>query len=206
MFDWLTEQVTDSPVTYLVVFVAAGGDVLVPLIPSETIVITAAVLASQDGLQIWLIVPLAAIGAFAGDNVSYVLGRRLGDPVARRLFRGDRAKARLEWAERAIERRGALLIVVGRFIPGGRTASTFAAGTLEMPYRRFASADAAAALLWALYSSMLGYIGGASFRDSVWKPLAMSLGIAAAVALAVEAWRRQQNRRGKDILGDRLDR
>jgi membrane-associated protein len=206
VFDWLTDQVTNEPVTYLVVLVAAAGDVLFPLIPSETIVITASVLAAQGSIHIWLIVPLVALGAFAGDNVSYLLGRLIGDPVARRLFRGERAQARLAWAEQAIARRGGLLILVGRFIPGGRTASTFASGTLEMPYARFARADAAAALIWALYASMLGYVGGASFKDSLWKPLALSLGVAGVAAGVIEGWRRLQMRRGKDILGDKLGR
>jgi len=39
MFDWLTQQISDRPWTYLLVFVAAGGDVLVPLIPSETVAV-----------------------------------------------------------------------------------------------------------------------------------------------------------------------
>ena len=194
-----------STITYLVVLGAAGGDVVFPLIPSETVVITASVIAAQGALRVWLIVMLVAVGAFLGDNISYLLGRWVGDPVAKRLFRGERAKARLEWAERAIRRRGAVLVVVGRFIPGGRTASTFAAGALEMPYRRFALVDAAAALLWAVYASMLGYVGGASFKESLWKPLAVSLGVAAALGVAIEGWRQLQGRRGKDLLGDEVE-
>ncbi len=205
VFDWLTQEVSNSPVTYLVVFVAAGTDVLLPLIPSETIVITASILAAQGDLLIVLIVPAAALGAFVGDNVSYWLGRRVGDPVARRLFRGEKGQGRLEWAERAIERRGTVLIAAGRFIPGGRTATTFAAGTLEMPYRRFLLADAIAATIWAVYVSALGYLGGEAFKESLWLPLAASLGCATAVALGFEGWRRLQKRRGKDLLGDEIE-
>lgn len=204
MFDWLTQEVGQSAFTYPIVFVAAGTDVLFPLIPSETIVITASVLAAQGELFIWLIVPLVAVGAFLGDNVSYWLGRRIGDPVADRLFQGEKGQARLRWAEEALCRRGAILIGVGRFIPGGRTATTFAAGTLEMPYRQFVAADAFAAALWALYISMLGYLGGETFKDNLWLPLASSLACAMAVGLGFEAWRRWQRRRGKDILGDEL--
>lgn len=204
MFDWLTHEVSNSAVTYPVVFVACATDVLFPLIPSETIVITASVLAAQGELLIWAIVPLVALGAFLGDNLCYLLGRRIGDPVADRLFKGEKGQARLRWAERALCRRGAILIAVGRFIPGGRTVTTFAAGTLEMPYRQFVVADACAAALWALYVSMLGYLGGETFKHSLWLPLATSLGFAMAVGLGVEAWRRLQRRRGKDILGDEL--
>jgi membrane protein DedA with SNARE-associated domain len=147
-------------------------------------------------------VPLVALGAMVGDNVSFFLGAKVGDPVANRLFRGDTGRRRLEWAERAVARRGVLLVVIGRFIPGGRTASTFAAGTLEMPWRRFIAADAAAATAWAVYASMLGYLGGATFRSSIWKSLVHALGVAAAVTVLVEAWRRIQKARGRDILGD----
>jgi membrane-associated protein len=202
--DWLIEHVTGTPTTYLVVALAAGLDVVLPIVPSETIVITAAVLAAQGSLSIWLLVPCAAAGAFVGDNVAYWLGREVGDPVARRLFRGEKARGRLRWAERAIERHGPALIVVGRFIPGGRSASTVAAGTLQLPYRRFAVADAGAALAWASYASLLGYLGGAAFRDSLWVSVAVPLAVAAGLTLAAEVWRRRQRRRGKDLLGDDL--
>lgn len=204
MFDWLSQEVSGSAVSYLVVFVAAGLDVLFPLIPSETIVLTAAILAAQGDLLIFLLVPAVALGAFAGDNACYWLGRKVGDPIARRLFRGEKGRARLEWAEQALRRRGGVLIGVGRFIPGGRTATTFAAGTLEMPYRSFLVADAVAACLWAVYICALGYLGGETFKDSLWLPLASSLAVATAVGLGFEAWRRIQRRRGKDILGEEL--
>lgn len=204
MFDWLTNEVSESAVTYLVVFAAAGLDVFFPVIPSETIVIAAAVLAAQGGLIIFAIVPAAALGAFVADNLAYWLGRWVGDPLADRLFRGEKGRARLQWAEGAIRKRGTTLIVLGRFIPGGRTATTVAAGTLEMPYRRFLPADATAAVLWALYVSMLGYLGGSAFEDSVWLPLLIALGVAALVTAGIEVWRRLQRRRGKDVLGEEL--
>jgi membrane-associated protein len=204
MFDWLTHEVSQSALTYPVVFAAAGLDVLIPLIPSETIVITASVLAAQGDLAIWLIVPAVALGAFVGDNLCYLLGRQIGDPVADRLFSDEKGQARLTWAEEALRRRGGILIGVGRFIPGGRTATTFAAGTLEMPYGEFLAADALAAALWAIYVSMLGYLGGETFQDDLWLPLATSFAAAMAVGLGFEVWRRLQSRRGKDILGDEL--
>ena len=204
MFDWLTHEVSQGAITYPVIAFACAADVLFPLIPSETIVIAASVLAAQGELFIWGIVPMVAIGAFIGDNLCYLLGRKIGDPVADRLSMGEKGQARLHWAERALRRRGAILIGVGRFIPGGRTATTFAAGTLEMPYRQFVVADACAAAIWAFYVSMLGYLGGETFNDSLWLPLATSFAAAMAVGACFEGWRRLQGRRGKDILGDEL--
>jgi membrane-associated protein len=204
LFDWITHLVGGSPWTYAVVCAVAAADVLLPLLPSETVVIAASVLAAHGVLEIWLIVVLAAAGAFAGDNVCFALGRHVGDPVARRLFKGEKGQGRLRWAERAIGRHGALLIVVGRFLPGGRTVSTFAAGLSGLAYRRFLVADAAAALAWALYASLLGYLGGAEFEHGLWKPLALAAGVALLVGLTIEGYRRFQQRRGRDVLGDRL--
>lgn len=64
--------------------------------------------------------------------------------------------------------------------------------------------DAIAAVVWAIYASMLGYLGGETFKENVWLPIVASLGIAMAVGLGVEGWRRFQKRRGKDVLGDQL--
>ena len=81
------------------------------------------------------------------------------------------------------------LIVIGRFIPGGRTAVTLSAGTLQYPWRRFVLFDAAAALIWALYATLLGYFGGRAFEDAPWKGLLLALGIAFAVAGLIELTR-----------------
>ena len=198
------DQVSDSPITYLVVMLAAGADVLFPLIPSETIVVTAAVLASHGDLIIWLLIFATAIGAIIGDNIAYFVGAKLGDPFVSRIARSDESQQRLQWSRRAIQEHGTTVIVAGRFIPGGRTVTTLAAGTLEMVWRKFIVADVAAAFIWAVYISLLGYLGGAAFRDNLWEPLLASVSAVFLVGGAIEAWRRLQRRRGKDILGDRI--
>ncbi len=201
LFDSLTDAISGRPVSYLVVLGAAGGDVLLPVIPSETIVITAGVVAAQGGLSLWLLVAAAATGAFLGDTIAYWLGRSVGEPVVERVFRGPRARARVEWARCAIREHGPGMIVTGRFIPGGRTATTFAAGTLEMPWRRFLAADACAAVAWALYASLLGHLGGSTFEGSPWKSLALSLSLACLIAIGAEGWIRAGRSRGRHVVG-----
>jgi membrane-associated protein len=198
---WLTDSVGSSPVTYAVVFLAAMLDAFFPVVPSETIVITAGVVAHDSSLSIALVIPAAAAGAFVGDNISFVLGRYVGDPVRRRLFGSAKGERRIQQTELLLQRHGAILIVVARFIPGGRTAVTFAAGALEYRWRRFVLFDAVAATIWALYSGLLGYLGGETFENSTWKSLALALGIAAAVGLLAEVYRRIQKARGRDLLG-----
>ena len=201
MFHWFTQWVSGNPYTYGVVFGVAALDAFFPLVPSETIVITAGVVAARGDLYIWLVVPLAAAGAFAGDNISFLLGRFVGDPVVNRLFRSEENKQRLAQAERLLQRRGTILIVAARFIPGGRTATTFAAGTLELPWFYFAAADAVAACVWALYAGMLGYLGGSAFSEGSWQSFALAFGVGLGVAGLAEVYRRIQRARGRDILG-----
>jgi membrane-associated protein len=175
----LTDYVSGSPWTYAYLFAVSALDVVFPVVPSEASVIAGGVVAGTGGLLIWAVILCAASGAILGDNVSYWIGRTLGERIVERFFQGDRRK-RIDWAERQIVERGGYLIVVGRFIPGGRTAVTLAAGLLEMPWRRFIAFDVAAGILWATYAGLLGYFGGRAFES----PL-RGLVIAFAIALAV---------------------
>jgi membrane protein DedA with SNARE-associated domain len=190
LFDQFTQLVSDaSGWAYAILFLLAFLDAMVPVVPSETSVITAGVVASSGDLSVSLVVLAAAAGAFAGDNTTYLLGRRYGTRIEARFFSGERGRKQIQWAERQLDERGGELIAVGRFIPGGRTAVTLSAGTLRYPWRRFALFDAGAALLWALYATLLGYFGGRAFEHAPWKGLLLALGVAFAVAGAIELTR-----------------
>jgi membrane-associated protein len=180
---------------YLIVFLLAYLDALVPVVPSETSVITAGVVASTGDLNLMLIVAAAAAGAFLGDNTAYFIGSRFGTRINDRFFSGEKARKRVEWAQQQVTERGGELILIARFIPGGRTVVTLSAGTLGYPWRRFVIFDAAAALGWALYASLLGYFGGHAFEAAPWKGLLLALAIAFAVAGAVEVIRWYLKRR-----------
>jgi membrane-associated protein len=186
MLEFLTGLVSASPWTYAVVLTVAALDALLPIVPSETTAIAAGVLAGAGDLSIALVIAAAATGAFAGDNASYVGGRTLGE----RLVRGRRARAARAWAERALDTRGGYLIVVGRFVPGGRTAVTLTAGMTRMPSARFVPFAAVAALVWASYAGLLGYAGGRAFEEQPVKALLVAFALAAAITVAVELSRR----------------
>jgi membrane-associated protein len=72
---------------------------------------------------------------------------------------------------------------------------TLSAGTLGYPWRRFAVFDAAAALIWAAYATLLGYFGGKTFEGAAWKGLLLALTVAFALAGATEVVRRYRQRR-----------
>ena len=188
MFESLTEYVSGSPWTYLFLFGVAALDVLFPLVPSETSVILAGVLAGSGDLVLVLVIAFAAGGAILGDNTSYWIGRTLGERIVERFFTGDRRK-RIDQAGDQLEERGAYLIVVGRFIPGGRTAITLASGILEMPWRKFIVYDVTAGLVWATYAAMLGYVGGKTFEENPLYGFVIAFVVALAITGGVEAYR-----------------
>jgi membrane-associated protein len=175
-------------------FLVCVLDAFFPIVPSETMVIAASVMAAHGDLFLWSIPVLAALGSFAGDQVSYGAGRMLQQSGHGRFLRSPRSRNRLAWTTRQVDGRGATLIVTARFVPGGRTVTTLAAGALGMPWRRFALADACAAALWATFATALGYFGGRAF-DSTWKAIALSLALAFLVAALSEALRRPSSPR-----------
>jgi membrane protein DedA with SNARE-associated domain len=180
---------------YLIVFLLAYFDAIVPVVPSETAVITAGVVASSGDLSLSMVIALAAAGAFLGDNTAYFIGRRFGSRIKERFFSSEKSRARVAWAERQLTERGGELILIARFIPGGRTAVTLSAGTLGYAWRRFVLFDAAAALIWASYAALLGYFGGHAFEQAPWKGLLLALAIAFSVAGAIELLRWYLRRR-----------
>ncbi len=169
----------------------SAGDAVLPALPSETAVILAGVLCTTGPkLTLGWVVAAAALGAFVGDNTSYALGRYAGKPMQRRFFSGERSTRALTWARGHLDERGGMLVVVARFVPGGRTATTFTCGLTHFSWRRFVGFSALAAILWALYGALLGYFGGHAFEDRPVLAVFVALGIAFGITIAVEGVRK----------------
>ena len=186
----------DSALSYLIAFVIPALDAVLPVLPSESAIIALGVAtAGSADPRIALLIGCAAAGAFAGDNLSYLLGRRFGPAVQRRFFSTPKGAKARAWAERSLGKYGTQLIVVCRFIPGGRTAVTLTCGLTGYPRRRFAAATALAAVIWALYAFFIGRIGGQAFEDSPWAGLAIAFGASIAISAVIEVIRRLLSRR-----------
>jgi membrane-associated protein len=186
----------NSAVSYAVAVILPALDAIFPVLPSETAIIGLGVAtAGSADPRIALLIACSAAGAFLGDNLCYLLGRRFGPRVERRFFRGAKGARRRAWAERSLKRFGMPLIVVCRFIPGGRTAVTLCCGMVGYQRRRFVVATAVAGMIWAAYSFLIGRLGGRVFEDKPWAGLLLASGATLAVSGLIEVIRRIRSRR-----------
>lgn len=170
-----------------VIFGIAFLDSVIPVVPSETAVILGGLAAYDHGADRLLLVILAgACGAFLGDNFAYTLGHRFSPWVHRRAESRPRLGARIDWARDQIRTRGGPLLVTARFIPGGRTALTVTSGLTHQPRTWFASWIGLAAVIWATYASLLGYIGKDRFKDNHTAAFLFAFGAAVSITVVIE--------------------
>ncbi|HEX2578167.1 MAG TPA: DedA family protein [Aquihabitans sp.] len=172
----------------VIVFAVAALDAVVPVVPSEGVIITASVLAARGDASITGIVLAAAAGALAGDVASYAIGRHVRTRRGGVLPGGRTGKA-VTWARRMLEAHGPGTLIVARFVPGGRTAATFTAGFVGMRLRSYVASVGLGAVLWAGQASAIGFLGGRVFEDNLVLGIALGLGTGVAVGLVVELTR-----------------
>lgn len=197
MFAWLSiaDPMASGALLYVALFALAALDGVFPVVPSEGAVISVGVLAATGDASVPAVLVAAAAGAIVGDHLAYLVGHLAAD----RLARSRRRRAALARAAHVLERRGASLVVVSRYIPGGRTATTLAAGSVGYPLRTFSAATAAAGLTWATTSTLIGVLGGRAFEDRPLLGLALGLGVSLVLAAGIEvAHRRRSPHDGPD--------
>lgn len=196
VMQWL-EHLMGSPWVYAALFGMSWFDSVVPLFPSEAPLILAGVYAGSTGTPNVLGVLLsAALGAWIGDHMSYAIGRSLAGKVER-VPEGSRRGRALRVAQELLDRRGGSALLVARFIPWGRIATTVLMGATRYPLAKFSAYDALGTLLWALHGTLMGYIGGAAFQHEPIKGLVLGLAMALVASALVEGarWWLQRRRR-----------
>jgi len=200
--DWLAEF-SSNWWFLLIIFVVALLDSVFPVVPSETTVVAGGVAAGSGNQVLALVILAGATGAFLGDNLAYTVGDRFEGRVTRWANRKPERAARLDASARQIRKRGGLLLITARFIPGGRTILTISSGVTQQPRAWFAGWVAVAAVVWATYAATLGYVFGQAFEDdsslAFWFAFGTALGITAVVE--VIRWIREvrKERRSREV-------
>jgi len=191
-FGWL-EDFSASGWFLLIIFVIALLDSVIPVVPSETMVIIGGVAAGQGDQVLLLVIVAGATGAFVGDNTAYALGRGLSGWINRKAEERPTWRTRLDWAAEQIQVRGGPLLVTARFIPGGRTAMTVSSGITHQPRRWFVGWVVVAVTIWATYAAVLGWWFGDNFDHTT--ALLLAFGAALAINVLIEVIRHYRNKR-----------
>jgi membrane protein DedA with SNARE-associated domain len=194
------ESVADwaAQLGYLAVVLIVAGDGVFPLLPGETAIISAAVLAADGRLSVTLVILAGALGAVLGDSSAFWIGR-LGGVGIRRLAARLAGHDRVVAAERMIRRQGPALVFVGRFLPGFRLAVNLSCGAGQMSYPRFLLFDAAGAAVWSTQAALLGFFLGKAFADQLWVALLVALAVVGVVGLVVWWRERKRMQREKEL-------
>jgi membrane protein DedA with SNARE-associated domain len=176
-------------------------DGVLPVLPAESLLITAGMYAAGGQPNFLLVIALGAAGAFCGDHVAYLIGRSSGGRLSHWMPAGTRRGALLEWADRALSARGGLILVVARYIAGGRNAATMTMGAVGYPLRSFSFFDGIGTLSWAFVSTLIGYLGGVAFQGHPARGVLFGIGLALAITALVEGVRHLRRRRAPMIEG-----
>lgn len=172
-------------VVFGVIFLESMG---APL-PGESLLIGAALFAAQaGGLQIEIVVLVAAIGAIMGDNAGYLIGRRVGPPVLARWGPKIGLTAERQRLGRFLFlRHGPKVVFFGRFTAFLRTFAALLAGAYDMPWPRFLFWNALGGVCWTGLYGFGAFLLGSQIKRLV-GPVGLGLGVIAAVVI-VWTWR-----------------
>jgi membrane protein DedA with SNARE-associated domain len=177
-----------------IVFIESFG---VPA-PGETSIIAGSVLAGDGRLNIFVVAVAAFLAAVGGDSIGYLIGRTGGRSLLLRFGKYvGLNERRLTRVENFMDRRGALMVIVARFIEGLRQLNGVVAGVSRMPFAKFLICNAIGAALWVGLWSSAGYFAGNhldAIEGVIHKYSNLAL-VALVVLVAAYVWHRVRRRR-----------
>jgi membrane-associated protein len=143
----------------LIIFVETG--LLIGFfLPGDSLLFSAGlVVAARDDVNIVILISVVFFAAFIGDQVGYVIGRKVGRPYLQRR-NTPRMMRMLARSERFYARYGWWSVVIARYIPWVRTFVPAIAGTVNMNYYKFLSANVIGAYLWGVGLTLAGFYSG----------------------------------------------
>jgi membrane-associated protein len=199
MIDWLelTRSFATSPWLYVILISVSLLDSFRPLIPSEPVIILAGVYAATGETELVPVVAATALGAFLGDLVPYTIGRTAEGRLLKHLPPGSKRRRTHDWLAAELDRRGGFVLVSTRFIPVGRYLATLTTGMVGYPLSRYVLFCGLAAVAWSAYTVLSGYVGGVLFQDNPLLGIAVGVGLALVVTVAVEVVRHVRRRRAE---------
>ncbi len=180
----------------VVIFIESG--VLFPVLPGDTLLFVAGMLAAgtaaagQASFQLWQLLVFIPIAAVLGGQVGYFIGRYVGTamfkPGARFL-----KQQYLDEAHAFFEQRGPFAIVLARFVPIVRTIAPITAGAARMSYPVFTLFNVIGAVAWGIGLTLLGYwLGQFEVIQKLIEPIFILIAVASVSPMIYEWYRRRR--------------
>ena len=161
---WLHGLIASYGLTVLF-FVLMFEAIGVPL-PGESALIAASLYAgSTHEFNIVSVVAVAAAGAIVGDNIGYVIGRKIGFPLLERYgYLVKLTEPRLRIGKYLFLRHGGKIVFFGRFVAFLRTFAALLAGANKMHWSHFLLMNMLGGICWASVFGFGAYMLGAEFH------------------------------------------
>lgn len=175
-----------NPWVLVVTFAFVAIDGFFPPVPSESLVVALAALAISTGTpNIFVLLVISAVGAICGDNIAYLLGRRLG--INERTWAARPRVARfIQTARRTLHRRPAVLLLSARYVPIGRVVVNMTAGATDFPWPRFLALSTLGGVSWAAYSVVIGVFAGGWLHHAPLLAAVLAVVVAMLLGVAVD--------------------
>jgi membrane-associated protein len=156
-----------SPIAPFIFYIAVAGIIFIEtaflvgfFLPGDSLLFSAGlVAAARSDINVVILIFTVFLAAFIGDQVGYVLGRKIGRPYFQKRD-SKRMQKMLLKSERFYERYGWWSVVIARYIPWVRTFVPPIAGTVKMNYYKFLTANALGAFLWGVGITLAGFYSG----------------------------------------------
>ena len=145
---------------FVIVFAETGliiASFLMPFLPGDALIFTIGLLAQEESLNIWIVIPLLMFAAILGDNVNYYVGKRFGDYIMNSEKDRFIKKSHVEKAKAFFDKNGKNSIIIARFVPVVRTIVPFLCGSTKVKYSTFLVFSIIGAFLWVGVIGLLGY-------------------------------------------------
>jgi membrane-associated protein len=180
----------------VVVFVESG--LLFPVLPGDTLLFVAGMLAAgtaaagQAEFKLWQLLVFIPIAAILGGQVGYFIGRYVGTAMFKPNARVLKQRY-LDEAHTFFEERGPFAIVLARFVPIVRTLAPITAGAARMSYGAFTLFNVIGAVAWGVGLTLLGYgLGQFDVIQKLLEPIFILIALASVTPMFIEWYKRRR--------------
>ncbi|WP_053352536.1 DedA family protein [Leucobacter musarum] len=166
--DWLDPETLLSAGGWIALVLAClfvfleTGVLVLGFLPGDSLLFTVGLFSATGiiDVPIWITCFVLFLCAFAGDQMGFMIGRKLGPAIFKReksrLFNPENVQR----THAFFEKHGPKAVIIARFLPIFRAFVPAAAGVGNMRYRQFVAYNAIGALLWGVGVTLIGYFLG----------------------------------------------